>query len=295
MILKRLLGSIAALSFGLSACATVETPPPGAVPGPALWRVADEDTTIYLFGTVHALPKNKNWFDERIARAFGSADELVTEIDLSNQASSAQALQAAGMLPDGQSLRELMTPENRKEYEAALVALGLPVEGLDRLEPWLAAVTLALLPVMQAGYDPQSGVEMALGGRAGEKERGALETIEQQIALFDDLPQAAQLSFLDQTVEALPEAASSLDAMVAEWIEGDAVGLAALMNAELTDPVLKERLLTSRNANWAGWIERRLEQPGTVFIAVGAGHLAGEGSVQDHLRKRDLKVTRIWQ
>lgn len=188
-----------------------------------------------------------------------------------------------------------MTPENRQEYEEALVALGLPVEGLDRLEPWLAAVTLALLPVMQAGYDPQSGVEMALGTRAGEKERGALETIDQQIALFDDLPREAQLSFLDQTVEALPTAANSLDAMVAEWIEGDAVGLAALMNAELTDPVLKERLLTSRNANWAGWIERRLEEPGTVFIAVGAGHLAGEGSVQDHLRKRDLKVTRIWQ
>ena len=295
MILKRLIGSIAALSFGLTACATAEVPPKSAVPGPALWQVADEDTTIYLFGTVHALPKNKNWFDERIARAFGSADELVTEIDLSNQASSAQALQAAGMLPEGQSLRELMTSENRMEYEAALVTLGLPVEGLDRLEPWLAAVTLALLPVMQAGYDPQSGVEMALGGRAGEKERGALETIEQQIALFDELPQQAQLSFLDQTVEALPEAASSLDAMVAEWIEGDAVGLAALMNAELTDPVLKERLLTSRNANWAGWIEQRLEQPGTVFIAVGAGHLAGEGSVQDHLRERDLKVTRIWQ
>ena len=61
--------------------------------------------------------------------------------------------------------------------------------------------------------------------------------------------------------------------------------------AELTDPVLRERLLTSRNANWAGWIEQRLEQPGTVFIAVGAGHLAGEGSVQDHLRERDLKVS----
>ena len=142
------------------------------------------------------------------------------------------------------------------------------------MEPWLASLTLSLLPLLRQGYQAESGVE---------------------IALFDDLPQAAQLSFLDQTVEALPEAASSLDAMVAEWIEGDAVGLAALMNAELTDPVLKERLLTSRNANWAGWIERRLEEPGTVFIAVGAGHLAGDGSVQDHLRKRDLKVTRIWQ
>lgn len=295
MNLKRLLGSLAALSFGLAGCATIETAPPDAMPGPALWQVADEDTTIYLFGTVHALPKDRNWFDGRIARAFAASDELVTEVDVSDVAASGQTMQSAGMLPAGQSLRELMTAEDRMEYEAALVTLGLPVEALDRLEPWLASVTLALLPVMQAGYDPQSGVEMALSGRAGEKERGALETIEQQIALFDGMPRDAQLSFLDETVEALPEAANTLDAMVAEWIEGDADGLAALMNAELTDPVLRERLLTSRNANWAGWIEQRLEQPGTVFVAVGAGHLAGEGSVQDYLRERDLKVTRIWQ
>ena len=117
----------------------------------------------------------------------------------------------------------------------------------------------------------------------------------QQIALFDSMPQDAQLSFLDETVEALPKAKTTLDEMVAEWIEGDADQLAALMNAELTDPVLRDRLLTSRNANWAGWIENRLAQPGTVFIAVGAGHLAGVGSVQDQLRKRGVKVRRVWQ
>jgi uncharacterized protein YbaP (TraB family) len=109
------------------------------------------------------------------------------------------------------------------------------------------------------------------------------------------MPQEAQLAFLDQTVEAIPKATTSLDAMVAEWIEGDAAGLAALMNSELTDPVLQERLLTRRNANWAEWIERRMEQPGTVFVAVGAGHLAGKDSVQDFLRKRGLKAQRIWE
>jgi uncharacterized protein YbaP (TraB family) len=93
----------------------------------------------------------------------------------------------------------------------------------------------------------------------------------------------------------MPKATSTLDAMVAEWLEGDAVQLAALLNAELTDPVLYERLLTSRNANWAGWIERRLAEPGTVFIAVGAGHLAGRGSVQEQLRDRGLRVKRVWQ
>ena len=157
-------------------------------------------------------------------------------------------------------------------------------------------MTLSLLPLLRSGYDTASGVEQALGGRAGEsKKRSALETIDQQIALFDGMPPEAQLSFLDQTVEAIPQATNSLDMMVAEWLEGDAVGLADLLNAELTDPVLYERLLTTRNANWAGWIERRLAQPGTVFVAVGAGHLAGNGSVQDHLRKRGLRVQRIWQ
>jgi uncharacterized protein YbaP (TraB family) len=297
MMLKRFLASAAAaLSLGTSACATTDTPPAGAVPGPALWEVADQDTTIYLFGTVHALPANKNWFDGRIERAFNASDELVTEIDVANAAGSAQSLQAASQLPADQSLRGLMSAEDRQQYEAALVGLGLPVEALDRYEPWFAAMTLSLLPLLRSGYDTQSGVELSLSGKAGEtKKRAALETIEQQVALFDTLPQEAQLAFLDETVEKLPEATNTLDAMVAEWLEGDAVELANMLNAEMADPVLYDRLLTARNANWAGWIENRLAQPGTVFVAVGAGHLAGRGSVQEQLERRGLKVKRVWQ
>lgn len=296
MKLKRLVASTAAaLSLSLAGCATVARPPAGALPGPALWQVADEDTTIYLFGTVHALPEGKQWFDGRIDRAFSSADELVTEIDVSDAAKSAEALQSASLLPEGQSLRGLMTEENRQRYEEALVGLGLPVEALDRYEPWFAALTLSLLPLIRSGYQTQSGVELSLNERAGEKTRGALETVQDQVALFDTLPQEAQLAFLDGTVEKLGSATSTLDAMVAEWLEGDAEALAMLLNAEMTDPVLYERLLTARNANWAEWIEKRLEQPGTVFVAVGAGHLAGQGSVQDQLKKRGLKVRRVWQ
>jgi uncharacterized protein YbaP (TraB family) len=292
---RRLTATLAAAALGLAGCATAETPPRGAAPGPALWQVADDDTTIYLFGTVHALPRETSWFDGRIERAFNSANELVTEIDIADAATSSTALQAAGMLPEGQSLRTLMNETDRREFEAALIGLGLPVEAFDRAEPWLAAMTMTLLPVLRAGYDAQSGVEMALGARAGERKKVALETISQQIAFFDGMPQDAQLAFLDKTVEDLPKATASLDAMVAEWIKGDADALARLMNAELTDTVLRDRLLISRNANWAGWIENRLDQPGTVFIAVGAGHLAGEGSVQDQLRRRGVRVRRIWQ
>ena len=291
---------LAALSLLLAGCATdqatlAERPPAGAVPGPALWQVADADTTIYLFGTVHALPEGTQWLDARVQRAFDTADELVTEVDLATVRASGQSLAGAGMLPEGQSLRGLMQPDNREAFEAALVTLGLPVEAFDRMEPWLAAMSLTLLPVVRAGYQANSGVESALASKAEGKTRSGLERIEDQIALFDTLPMAAQLAYLDQAVHQMPSASSSLDAMVAEWLAGDAEDLATLINAEVTDRDLHARLLTRRNANWATWIADRLNRPGTVFVAVGAGHLAGEGSVQDQLRGHGLQVTRIWQ
>ncbi|AKH41546.1 hypothetical protein FHS61_002034 [Altererythrobacter atlanticus] len=306
MSIKRIAAtSIAALSIAFTgACSTseggpaaiTEVRPAGVAPGPALWSVSDEDTTIYLFGTVHALPKDVDWFDGKVERAFNASDELVTEIDLGDAAASSQALAAAGMLPPGQKLRELMTEENRRQYEEALVALGLPVEALDRLEPWFAAMTLTLLPLMKDGFQTETGVEFSLGNKAGEKKkRGALETIDDQIQLFDSMPMEDQLTFLDETVETVPKAGSTLNAMIAEWLEGDADDLADLLNAEMTDPALYARLLTNRNAHWADWIKKRLDQPGTIFIAVGAGHLAGKGSVQDQLRQRGLEVDRIWE
>ena len=299
MTVKRLLfATAAALSLSLaSGCAEniYSSPKPGIAAGPALWQVSDADTTIYLFGTVHALPKDKQWFDARIERAWDASDEFVTEIDVTQVGASGQALAAAATLPAGQNLRQLMTPENRQQFEEAMVALGLPVEAFDTVDPWYASITMSLLPLLRTGYSPDSGVEQNLGGKVGTRKRDALETVQDQVNLFDKMPLDAQLSFLDQTVEALPEASVSLDQMVAEWAEGDAAQLAALMNSELSNPILRDRLLIQRNANWAVWLDNRLKAPGTVFVAVGAGHLAGSGSVQDKLRKRGIKVRRIWQ
>ncbi|MDX1703532.1 MAG: TraB/GumN family protein, partial [Altererythrobacter ishigakiensis] len=84
-----------------------------------------------------------------------------------------------------------------------------------------------------------------------------------------------------------------LDQMVAEWVEGDAHALATLMNEGLTDPALAESLLYKRNRNWADWIDTRLDEPGTVFIAVGAGHLAGDKSVQEYLKAREIETVRV--
>jgi len=295
-----------ALSLALSgaSCARdmagVETVPADAQPadvqpGPALWKLADEDTTIYLFGTVHVLPQGRDWYDTRIERAFTAADELVFEIEVEDTAGMQQVITDKARLAGERSLRELMTPEDRAQFETVLDGFGLAPETFDRMEPWMAAMTLSVLPLTKAGYSTESGVEMALTGRATDKTRSALETIEQQIAVFDTLPMDAQLAYLDHTVEAVPKTSDDVGRMVAEWLEGDADTLAAMMNEEMDDPELYRRLLTDRNARWAGWIGQRMDLPGTVFVAVGAGHLAGTGSVQDLLKERGFEVTRVWR
>jgi uncharacterized protein YbaP (TraB family) len=294
--LRRFVAALVALA--LPACAPVQARPANAAhvyQGPAIWKVADKDTTIYLFGTVHALPKDAEWFSGPVQRAYKASSELVTEIPEDDSAGDAKAIADRALLPEGQSLREMMTPADRMKFEEALVGLGLPIETMDRFEPWYAAMTLTLLPVMKAGYDPKTGAESTLTAAADGKRKAALETVQQQIDLFDGLPASAQLAFLSETINSVGKAATTLDAMVAEWMKGNADGLAMLLNDELDDPVLYKRLLTDRNATWAQWIDRRLKQPGTVFVAVGAGHLAGQDSVQQQLRKRGIKARRLWE
>lgn len=265
--------------------------------GPALWKLSDEDTTIYLFGTIHILPKDKVWMTAVVDQALDSADMLVTEIpmDAAAEAAGQQVVMSKAKLPTGTTLRSLMTPEQTATYEAAMTKLGLPVNAFDQYDPWFAAVNFSLLPLMKEGYSPDQGVEKVLGNEVGaDKPRGALETLEFQLSVFDELPQAAQVEYLIDSAEMIDEMKPYLDSMVAEWIEGDADALAALMNEGMGDNTeLADRLLYNRNANWAVWIDDRMDQPGTVFIAVGAGHLAGERSVQDQLAQRGFTVTRV--
>lgn len=306
MIFKRLLApTFAALSLVLGSCtpagaidgavSAVEVAPANAQPGPALWRLSDGDTTVYLFGTIHVLPDGTPWYDARIERAFTSADTLVTEVDLRDATHVAASLAGAATLPSGSTLRAMLNDEDRAQYEVAMAELGLAPEALDNFEPWLVALNLNLLPLLRAGYDPSSGVEAALETRAQGKSRAALERLEQHIALFDQMDQAQQLSYLNLSVDGMAEVVPSVNLMVAEWLQGDSASLDALLNADMGDGYLNDRLLISRNVNWAGWIAQRMEQPGTVFVAVGAGHLVGDGSVQDQLRQRGLVVTRVWQ
>ncbi|MFN3553559.1 MAG: TraB/GumN family protein [Novosphingobium meiothermophilum] len=306
-ILRRLCAAIAlsALALAVPSGIPAQARPAKAAPAlqqapaaqplrPALWKVADADTTIYLFGTVHALPKGLVWFEGAVAQAFAASDELVMEIPDVSPDAQARAALSRGTLR-GETLRSLMDEQSRAAYEALLARLNIRPETYDGLEPWLAAISLAVLPYAQAGYLAQDGAEATLGtaAKAQNKARNALESVEYQIAMFADLPRAAQLRFLDATVRDFSAASGVIARMTEVWGKGDTEALGRLLNAQMTDADLAEALLYQRNRNWASWIRQRLDRPGTVFVAVGAGHLAGADSVQDALDRLGITAQRV--
>jgi uncharacterized protein len=240
------------------------------------------------------LPKGTQWRTPALDQAIASSDELVLETNLGADAmAQAQTMMRLGVSPNLPPLAERVPEEKRPALAAMIQAAGVPAKALDRLETWAAALTLAAVSFKLLGLDPDLGVEKTLTGAGGKPVRG-LETVEEQLGFFDTLPEASQRAFLSTVLDDPAEARAQFAAMLAAWSHGDVDAIAATFNSDVTlSPELREILLKRRNAKWAGWLEKRLEQPGTSFVAVGAGHLAGPDSVQRYLKDRGLKVKRV--
>tara|TARA_R110000824_G_scaffold47728_1_gene135547 strand:+ start:2465 stop:3412 length:948 start_codon:yes stop_codon:yes gene_type:complete len=262
---------------------------------PALWVIRDEDTTIYLFGTVHILKPGMTWFDEAVKNSFYASDELVIEMIKPDPAVMMKIVSDLAIDKTGVSLRDKLSAEDRAAYEATLTKLNLPIASFDPLDPWFASVNLSLIPLMRNGYASDQGVEDELLMQAAARsiKITGLETPEQQLGFFDNLPEDVQIRFLNFTVDTIDEAADGMEQMVAEWANANVDALGELMNAGLEDKILYETLLVNRNINWAEWVDQRMEQPGTIFLAVGAGHLAGNDSLQAVLARKGFIAERI--
>jgi len=300
-VFKHLPRALLALAFLFAPAAWAQTAAP-AMPAatqdadPALWVVKDDDTTIYLFGTIHVLKPGLSWFDEAVKAAFDKSDEVVLEMVQPDEATMSSLVMKTAVNIGGPTITEQLPADKRDAYARALADAGIPASALDPFHPWYAAVALSLFPLKKLGYDPQSGAEATIttAAKTAGKQLVGLETAEQQIGYFATLPDALQVKFLVSTVEDYPKLGDELGKMVTSWAAGDAETLGETMNESLREtPEVGKILLTDRNARWADWIDQRMAKPGTVFVAVGAGHLAGDDSVQAFLAKHNLKATRI--
>jgi uncharacterized protein len=265
---------------------------------PALWEVSDPDTTIYLFGTIHLLPDNVQWRSTKFNDALASSQQLVVEtiVDDKNPSKLMSAMASLGFTNSLPPLVQRVPAAKRPALEAAIKKSGFPPHAFDRMKTWAAAFILLGNQFRDLGLKGGQGVEQVLRGEftTAGKPIGELETNVEQLGFFDKLPESAQLELLEGAIEGGKATSTEFSGMIRAWSHGDVPGIARTFDHDLShSPALQQSLLHQRNANWSKWIEQRLGQPGTIIVAVGAGHLAGKDSVLAMLKKDGYTVRRV--
>jgi len=260
----------------IAAAITAFSPPlseaaPAPLPDakPALWVVADADTKIYLFGTFHALDGRSAWFNDEVAGAFAGSDQLVLET----------------IIPG--------TPPPVAEARPGSIG---PVVRVAGSASFLSSTKMVMSAGRASGMSTAHGADVILNeaAQAAGKPVEGLETFEFQLSMFSQLPAAPKPANEAQKTTTMKALSAVLTDLQAAWNRGDAEGFAPMLEQMRTkSPAMYRMMFADRNARWAEWIARRLERPGTVFVAVGAGHLAGRDSVQAKLATLGLGTARL--
>ena len=265
---------------------------------PAVWKVSKGASTVYLFGTIHALPPHFEWETGAIRAAIAQSDRLVIEAVIDqDQAKSAQALLRMGTattkLPP---VAQRVSPKFRARLAAMIARSQLPPATLDSLKTWAVGMVLFGPSVAKLGVSSADGVEEQLKAefRAAGKPIEGLETLDQQLGFFDTLSEPQQRDFLESVLDERSDDASDFGRMIGAWSHGDEHGIAATFDKDMKSSAgLRTVLIARRDAHWADAIVARLSKPGTELVAVGAGHLAGTDSVQAYLAKLGYTATRV--
>ena len=280
---------VLALSF--LGCLTAQAASP-------VWAIRGDHNTVYLAGSVHLLKSNDSALPPGFERAYAGSHTLVMELDLGKTDPSEAAgwMMEHGTLGEGNNLRKVIGEDRYRRVSAEAARLGLPMEMADQFAPWVLGVQLMELEYAQLGFDPQSGVEEQLERRAqaDSKPTAGLETLTQQLGLFEALTPEEQAKFLDLVVTENRDVGKDTQDVITAWRAGNAAKLAALLSDEYKSfPTLYRSLVTERNKRWVPQIEKLLRDKDNYFVVVGALHLVGDGGLLDLMRRDGFKAEQL--
>lgn len=282
----------ALLPFLLAACGTPEPPEPAQ---PAMWLIEDDDTRIFVLGTMHALPRATAWQDGKVGEAIAAADELVMELSPRELAAAGDVFQKLAPRDAPLAMESRLSPAALKRYRT-LEASGGGSFGGDKLDDWAVMVLMGQRVARNAKLRTAHGVEPALTARfeASGKPIAGLETAQSQLMLFETLDPQTQRALLTRAAEGADRGVQEVEAMTAAWRRGDVAALEKVVNEDIdTVPAARKAIITDRNHRWAGWAAKRMDRPGTVLMAVGAGHLVGPDGVPALMEAEGFRVTRV--
>ena len=261
----------------------------------SLWELHGQHNTVYLLGSIHVLRPADYPLAPAVLHAYADAKSLLMEIDLGGVDSGevqAEMLSSA-LLPEGKTLQQVLGSRRYSHAETLAREVGVELATFDQFAPWFAAEAISQLQLMQLGFQAQSGIEMYFLDRARSdgKSIAGLETVHDQIALFEALSWDAQAEYLVSSLEQAHELPKEVDDMVHAWQRGDTAWFDSQLKSELgRDPSLYQSLLVARNRKWLPKIEALLNQDRNYLVIVGAGHLVGRDGVVDLLKKHGVAV-----
>jgi uncharacterized protein YbaP (TraB family) len=258
-----------------------------------VWQLRGAAGTVYIAGSMHLLRTDESQLPPTYDLAYREAERLVMEIDLDDldPAAAAQFTAQHATYPPGASLRAALGERRWARARAEFERIGVPLESLDRLEPWAASLVYSVAGMAQLGFDPQLGVEEQLKVRAAAdgKDIAGLETLEFQLGLFDALSAEDQARLLELTIDDAEGSAREIDRLAAAWRGGDGAALSRLLLREYRRfPTLYEALVYRRNRDWVPQVEALLRREDDTLVVVGAMHLVGRQGLIELLRARGL-------
>jgi uncharacterized protein YbaP (TraB family) len=277
------------LGLALS-CVTLSASVRADGPLHALWELHGKHNTVYILGSIHVLRPSDYPLAPAVLNAYGNANSILMEVNLAEidlQRMQTELL-ASARLPEGQTLQGIMGDARYQRAQVLAREVGVDLGIFDAFEPWFAAEAISQLQLQQLGFQPQSGVEMFFLERARTdgKSVAGLETVHDQIALFNALSMDEQADYLVSSLEEAHDLPKEVGAMVHAWASGDTQWFADELKSEIgRDPVLYDSVLVARNRKWVPKIEALLNDDKNYLVIVGTAHLVGQGSVIALLKK----------
>ncbi len=274
------------------------------------WKVSDENSSVWVLGSIHLADSTLYPLAPVIDSAFAHADELAVELNMNDEEvvkEVGEQSAAQGMLAEG-TLRDLLPQDMWNTVDSLCTAWDVPIVMIEKTRPWLAAMTLSSYAFMQAGLNPEYGIDYVLLDRAAMDGKAiiGLETAEEQIGALADTTESdsAGVYYLKTTLHEIAEFESLVSNLMQAWKTGDDDMLRRLLDDGENDEMplheskfkdeFEQRIYVNRNAKMADSIATFLREDRKVFVVVGVAHLALEkDNVIETLRKRGFKIERL--
>jgi uncharacterized protein len=256
----------------------------------SVWAMKGAKNTVYLAGSVHALPREHADLPAQLERAYAASRAVVMEVDLDDMdpLEAVQFVTSRGTLPEGETLEGVIGTAGYAKVTRLAGTLEVPEMVISKLEPWAAAMVLTQFALMKTGYDPQLGIDMQLVARARDdgKPVEGLETVVDQLGIFDDRSFDEQTKFLLESADDAPLLGDDLHRLIVAWRDGDLKALEKELDKERqTAPGLYDELLGARNRKWLPKIEALLQRDEDVLVVVGALHFVGRDGLLELLTR----------